>query len=45
MLFCFLLFHDKTNAQVLPKRFFSVEGIVAFREIIRTNVKKVRLRS
>ena len=41
----FLLFHDKTVAQVLPKRFFSADGIGAFREIIRTNVKKVRLHS
>lgn len=41
----FLLFHDKTNAQVLPKRFFSAEAIDTFREIIRINVKRVRLRS
>jgi len=41
----FLLFHDRTNLQVLPKRFFSAEGIDAFRQIVRTNVKKIRLRS
>ena len=41
----FLLFHDRTNTQVLPKRFFGANGVDAFRDLVRTNVKKIRLRS
>jgi hypothetical protein len=41
----FLLFHDKTTAQVLPKRFFNAGEMDDFRDMIRRSLKKYRLRS
>ncbi len=41
----FLLFHDKKNAQVVPKRFFGESDLVALRALMKDHVAKVRLRS
>jgi hypothetical protein len=40
----FLLFHDKKNAQVVPKRFFGESDLAALRSLMNAHVAKVKLR-
>lgn len=40
----FLLFHDKKNAQVVPKRFFGESDLAALRALMKAHVAKVKLR-
>jgi YcxB-like protein len=40
----FLLFHDKKNAQVVPKRFFGESDLAALRALMKAHVAKVKLK-
>jgi hypothetical protein len=40
----FLLFHDKKNAQVVPKRFFGEPDLEGLRALMKAHVAKVKLR-